>query len=302
MLLTLFFCDMWGYEGYRFNPKDNFFYNMLSLKYDVSIDPQPDLLIFSCFGDSYKTIRAKRKIYFSSELINEKIIDPALYDLHLGIEPMNGSKMFVFFPHWVQYVNWFNIKSFKSLPQSPRYISTIEEIHYSSFDSLDFHKRKPICTFINNPTEFKLRTLLPICERYPIDHYGSFMNNTGGPLRLSEFDKLFVQGQYKLSFCAENISRSGYISEKLLHCLATKTIPIYDGDSSFESLISKNRVLYTGAFSGINEINAEIENILTSTDYYRSYLGGTSLNLDYLYSHSPLALLDLIVAKLELDL
>ena len=91
--LRIWFTDMWGYENYLFNPRDNYFYHLLAQKYDLILDDsRPSLLIYSCFGLAHKNYDCK-KILFSGENIPNpnpliKInYDPNECDLFLGKFP-----------------------------------------------------------------------------------------------------------------------------------------------------------------------------------------------------------------------
>ena len=73
--LKIAFADMWGYDdptptgiySYFFNPYDNYFTDLFSQKFNVQItNNNPDLLIYSVFGDSYKRFKCK-KLLFSGE-------------------------------------------------------------------------------------------------------------------------------------------------------------------------------------------------------------------------------------------
>ena len=65
--LKIWFDDMWGYSVYQFNPRDNYFFNLLSLKFELVLDQNnPDLLIFSCFGNNHFKYKCK-KLYYTAE-------------------------------------------------------------------------------------------------------------------------------------------------------------------------------------------------------------------------------------------
>ena len=60
---------MWGHGEYQFNPSDNYFTDLLSLRYIVVIDPvNPDVLIYSCFGLDHLNYSCY-KIFFTGENI-----------------------------------------------------------------------------------------------------------------------------------------------------------------------------------------------------------------------------------------
>ena len=60
--LKIDFVDFWT----GFEKTNNFFYNLLSSKYSIVIDPNPDFIFFSCYGNSYLSYKCPR-IFYSAE-------------------------------------------------------------------------------------------------------------------------------------------------------------------------------------------------------------------------------------------
>lgn len=56
-------------------------------------------------------------------------------------------------------------------------------------------------------------------------------------------DKSEALSDYAFSIVIENVSISGYFTEKLIDCLLTRTIPIYYGDPKIEIIFEKNGIL-----------------------------------------------------------
>ena len=57
--LKIDFSDFWP----GFIKDNNYFFNLLSLKYNVTIDNNPDVLFFSSYGDSYLNYKCSRIFY-----------------------------------------------------------------------------------------------------------------------------------------------------------------------------------------------------------------------------------------------
>ena len=62
--LKLAFSDMWGFEDYQFNPEDNYFTDLLGLRFDIELNQKnPDLLIYSVFGSTYQNYSCKKILF-----------------------------------------------------------------------------------------------------------------------------------------------------------------------------------------------------------------------------------------------
>ena len=120
--LRLWFTDMWGYGEYLFNPRENYFTWLFQLKYRVILDSQnPDILIYSCFGNQHHNYKCK-KLFFTGEntipkgVIGRKIVpDPNECNASLSYSKQM-SKIYIF--HWVIFINWFGKKSTRSTIKS----------------------------------------------------------------------------------------------------------------------------------------------------------------------------------------
>ena len=124
--LKIWFSDMWGYENYQFDTKNNYFSSLLSLRYKVKLDStNPDLLIYSCFGEKHKTFDCK-KIFFTGENsvppgVTRQIY-PCYEDCDYSLSFFPDSSKNKYFPLWVIFINWFGEDNPKALPSNPTYL------------------------------------------------------------------------------------------------------------------------------------------------------------------------------------
>lgn len=64
--VKIYFVDFW--DG--FDPNNNFFTRLLSVKYDLVIDPvSPDYVFYSCFSFNIYKYPNAVKIYFTGEMM-----------------------------------------------------------------------------------------------------------------------------------------------------------------------------------------------------------------------------------------
>jgi len=66
------------------------------------------------------------------------------------------------------------------------------------------------------------------------------------------------------SICPENSSEENYLTEKIMDCFLTMTVPIYRGCSNFEKYFNPNGVIF---FSDIDDLIRKV-NALTPHDYF----------------------------------
>ena len=102
--LKIYFTDFWP----NFRSEDNYFYNLLALKYDLEIDSNnPDVLFhsvdyFNKEGHLKYNNGLTKKIFFTGENI-----DPVTVDTHFSLSFKKNSKQNYRLPLWTQYINWF---------------------------------------------------------------------------------------------------------------------------------------------------------------------------------------------------
>ena len=86
--------------------------------------------------------------------------------------------------------------------------------------------------------------------------------------------KLAVQKQYRFSLCFENtnhpILSAGYVTEKILDCLETRTIPIYLGASNIEQYIPPECFIDFRTFVDFRELDIYLHSI--SEKKYKNYI------------------------------
>ena len=80
-------------------------------------------------------------------------------------------------------------------------------------------------------------------------------------------DKIKTISNYKFTFCFENISMKGYVTEKIIDCLVTGTIPIYLGAPDICDFIPKECFIDMRDFKSM----LELEDFLQSFDENSAY-------------------------------
>jgi acetyltransferase-like isoleucine patch superfamily enzyme len=101
-------------------------------------------------------------------------------------------------------------------------------------------------------------------SKIPFEVFGNppfpLPNYKGG---LAHGTKLDTLRRYRWSLCYENtdhpVFSSGYVSEKILDCLETRTIPIYRGASNIDQYIPRKCFIDARQFRSYQELNAFLE-------------------------------------------
>ncbi len=207
MKVRLDFCDFWpGFLKTR-----NFFYDLLSERFDIQICDQPDFLIYADPGQHVHRIHDCVKIYVSVESFEPdfKACDYAFTCRELN-DPRN-----LRLPFYVLNTN----------PQSLR--KTGEEL------AGKMAGREKFCSFVvSNAKRAKTQKRVQFFHRLSkykkVDSGGAAFNNIGG--RLPPGAKLDFLHSYKFNIAFENSSIEGYTTEKLTEAMWARCLPIYWGN------------------------------------------------------------------------
>lgn len=247
--IKLFFEDMWGYDNFQFNPYDNYFVNLFKLNYNVVIDPNPDILVFSVFGFNNRNYNCK-KLFFCGENTGNHFRDPYMEPCDASLSQFEEKDKNIYFPLWALFVNWFHEQQPKSLPSNPTF-------HCSISDLLNPGKIKKtkFCAFINNnPIDDRLKMFELLSSYKKVDSYGGLNNNVGGALRGSEEAKIRTIRDYKFTIAFENSYHPGYNTEKIIQPLSVNTIPLYKGGEKVKDYFNMNKVIYANNFSSLENM------------------------------------------------
>jgi hypothetical protein len=77
----------------------------------------------------------------------------------------------------------------------------------------------------------------------------------------SVFNKKETIGEYKFCLCFENVSFSGYITEKIIDCLVAGVIPIYEGAPDVDKFIPKECFVDMRAYNNLEDLNSYLRSM-----------------------------------------
>lgn len=288
--LKIYFEDFWGHDVYLFNPNDNYFLDLLSLEYDVTIDPSPDILFYSVFGGNNNNYNGKcKKVFFLGENTGSNFKHPDTQFCDLSMSQFDTSETNMFFPLWALQINWSNKTQPRPLPSNPYYHINTEALTTAP----SFNKTK-FCAFINgNPTNNRLEFFNKLSKYKQVDSYGPFLNNVGGLFVRNEHDKINLLTHYKFTIAFENTFQDGYNTEKIIQPLAANCMPIYWGGKKYKDYFNTNKIICLNEES--NNYDEVIEQIIALDNdqgRYNSIMQQPSINYDTVQEFAPVNVLN----------
>jgi hypothetical protein len=123
-----------------------------------------------------------------------------------------------------------------------RYFSASLLVNQKDIDYRNLlEKKSRFCNFLYsnaNAHPTRDRLFFKISEYKRVDALGNHLNNTGATPKTNALwdssdwrrESIDLRSSYKFSIASENATFPGYVSEKLVSCLQSATVPIYWGD------------------------------------------------------------------------
>lgn len=202
-IVRLAFADFWK----DFDPARNYFTDLLSQRFEVQLSDDPDLLIYSCFGETHRRYRCIR-VFYTGENVRPDF-------------------------RRCDYAFTFDHLPEAAYPQHYRlplcYRRNPEGLVKREFDPRAVLAEKTrFCNFVysNDRCEKRNTFFRKLCDYKPVDSGGKYLNNIGGPVR----DKAAFLRQYKFTIAFENESYPGYTTEKIVDPMHAQSLPIYWGN------------------------------------------------------------------------
>lgn len=202
------FVDFW----FGFTPDNNYFFKLLSSRYQVELCDDPDILIYSCYGVEYLKYNCV-KIFYTAENIRP---DFTGCDYAISFD-YNRDPRHYRLPLYAIYMDHADL---------------VEKLvkRKSREEALEIwrHKAKFCCMVVSNgQSKMRLQFFKKLSKYKIVDSGGKVMNNIGGPVK----DKMEFIRDYRFVFAFENAKFPGYTTEKIVEPLLVDCIPIYWGNN-----------------------------------------------------------------------
>ena len=247
--LRIYFADFWK----SFDMQDNFFWNLLSERYRLILDPkQPEILIYSYLG--LKDIRKKTfhrykciRIFYTGENLR-----PDFNECDFALS----------------YDHTSDVRNLR-LPLYVLYDDYPELVHRSAPNDLLKQKTKFCCFVVSNPENPVRNEFFHLLSRYKaVDSGGRYLNNIGGPVE----DKIEFMKPYKFAISFENESFPGYVTEKVYEPKLVDTLPIYWGDPMISKEFNTESFINCHDFKSMEEVVERIIQIDQDDALYMHYV------------------------------
>lgn len=233
--------DWWRGEAFY----DNYFVKILSKKYNVIEDENPDYIFYSVFGYEHTKYDCIR-IFFTGENICP---DFNVCDYAIGFSHMSFEDRYIRYPLYLL---------------GEKDMARVAKKHLVTDEILQ--EKTKFCNYIyshSNSSKLREEFFDLLSQTYKkVDSAGIYRNNIGGPLPIVKGDfatsKYEFMKNYKFTIAFENSSTSGYTTEKITQAFGARTIPIYWGDTT----ISQDSLAGGGALNAKSFINVHSFNSL----------------------------------------
>lgn len=244
---TLKFENFWP----SFDPEHNKFTDALRTRFDICVIPDgssdnPDILIYSQIGTPKHYHYDSLKIYYTGENdfpdFNECDYAISFHDCDCGGRNLR-------YPLWMLY-------------------GLTDAAMSCDGPDNDTLLRRPFASVVMSNTsgcDPRRLAIIDGVEKYkPLAYGGSYRNNVGGRVP----DKLEFIARYKFNLALENSVAPGYVTEKILESMASRTIPIYFGDSRVLRDFNPDSFINAGDYSSIDNLVAGIAGIDADPEAY----------------------------------
>jgi len=241
--LKINFTDFWK----NWDKQDNYFFRLLSQRYELIISDNPDVLFYSVFGKKHLNYKCKR-IFYSGEnagadfsecdyaLTGDYNLDPRHYRLPL-------------------YVLYFSPDRFVK----------------SEFDAVsELRAKKGFCSFVVSNASGKVRNRFyhKLSQYKRIASGGKVYNNIGYRVP----DKVAFVRDYKFCVSFENRSYPGYTTEKIVEAFFANSVPIYWGNPLIHREFNPDAFLCYHDYATEEAFMDYIREVDNNDELYLSYL------------------------------
>jgi len=203
LIIRLSFSDFWV----GFKPNYNWFYLFLQKYFQVELSDNPDILIYSAYGDDHLSYNCL-KIFYTGENVRP---DFNFCDYALTFDFLNHPRHL----RLPLYAAIYGMDPIKLLKDK---LTDIEQF-------LD--QKKEFCAMVvsQEKSQKRIEFFHKLSKYKQVHSGGKLLNNIGGPVQ----NKIQFISDYKFTFAFENFSYPGYVTEKIYEPMLVNSVPIYWG-------------------------------------------------------------------------
>jgi hypothetical protein len=250
--IRLDFCDF----NPNFNKTNNFFYKLLTERFEVELCDQPDFLIYNCYGYEHR-LHSGVRIFYSGE---SNMPDYRECDYSIASVKLDDPRHLQF----PVYVIWGGLDPQEIVKQNDDAVKILAA-------------KKGFCAFVignYNPRKNSNRVVFfqKLSKYKKVDSGGRKFNNIGGPIQAGPRGKIDFLRQYKFNICFENRSLPGYTTEKIYEPMIARCLPIYWGNPLIAEEFNPRSFLNRSDFSTDEALIEKIIELDQDDAKYLEYL------------------------------
>ena len=237
------------------------------------------IAFFSVFGEKFPIVidKSRIKVFYTGENMHRNefgfsflsyadYLQDKHFDLSLAFDYIQ-SDSYLRLPLWVLYFINPDDTSEAAIKK------VCEKLSNHSLENIDSMR---FCSMVSghDPNGLRKEIYDSLIDVDEISCGGRFMNNTDELKRIFKNDKIRYLEQFKFNICPENSNAQGYVTEKIMGCVASGSIPIYWGsDNNPEpDILNKDAIIFWDK-DGDNTKNVEFirtlhENPQLYKDFY----------------------------------
>lgn len=216
------------------------FVEILSKRYEVIFDDEPDYLFYSVYGYEYLKYDTVR-IFYTGEQVSP---DFDVCDYAIGFDYLEFGDRYIRYPLYFMRFG-YNILEMKFRINQNRLKVTTERDFCSILVSNGYAVTNRIEVFEK-------------LQKYKrVDSGGRIKNNIGRSVK----DKTIFLSNYKFSITFENCSYNGYTTEKIVDAFLAHTVPIYFGNPLITNEFNPASFINGHSYETIDELVKEVIDI-----------------------------------------
>lgn len=253
-----------------FDPENNCYIRALRSRYSVEFSETPQIVFYSVFGTEFLQYPNAIRIFLANEPVIPNFND---CDYAIGTAALSLGNRYFRQPPLLGYGEE---SVYTALHQRPPVDAQDFDRKFCNFIysnvtngpgaqyRVDFCRQLQRCRPVDCPGRV-LNNMTGIEQRYTSAHYGeeSFQSNWAAA-------KLAFLSDYKFTIAFENISMDGWTTEKLIHPLMAKSIPIYWGNEQAGEYFNPKAFIHCKDYG--NSWEAVIQRVLELDGNRQQYL------------------------------
>ncbi len=250
------YLDFWE----EFDPEEFMMTKILKKHFNVEICDDADFVICSCIRDFYCYLEYPqvRIMYIGENYIPDlNMIDYAITPYPIELKD-----------------RCFHLPQGLKSPEKNKYC--VEKSRGKTVFDREFLKTKTafanFCASHESEHNIRGDFFKKLCEYKKVDSIGTYLNNTGARVKISDGSKNEYQRKCKFTLCFESTSHVGFNTEKILDAFYSDTVPIYYGDPYIGDIFNKKAFIDVSDYDSFDDAIKAIEEIDNNDELYLKML------------------------------